>query len=252
MTIPTTYMWALCAREIKRFQKLWFDTVATPIVSTVLFLTTFSIVAGDRVIAGTAFPAFVYAGLLGMMVVNSCFSNPIFALILSKNVGTIVDLQLVPIAPWRVGIAYAIAALVRGIVTVLIASLFTIWFIPGIAILHPFVFLAAIVLTGMEFGMLGVSLGLLLKNFESLTFVMMLVMQPMIFLAGVFYPVSTLPSPWNIVSQLNPLHHNINLIRYGMLGYQDISPLISVAVVIMICAILFVVMNKVASKSLKR
>ena len=223
----TTYMWALCAREIKRFQKLWFDTVATPIMSTVLYLAIFGIVAGGRSVAGATYPAFVYAGLLGMMMVNSSFANPTFALILSKNVGTIIDIQLAPIAPWRVGIAYAVAAFTRGIFTVIVASLVTIWFIPGISLLHPLAFIAALILTGMEFGMLGVTFGLVMKNFESLTLVTTFIMQPMIFLAGVFYPVSTLPAPWNFISQLNPLHHNINLLRYGMIGYRDFSPFAS-------------------------
>ncbi len=247
-----TYMWALYAREVKRFQKLWLDTVATPIMSTVLYLTIFGVIAGGRAVSGTTYSAFVYAGLLGMMMVNSSFSNPTFALILSKNVGTIIDIQLAPIAPWRVGIAYALAGFTRGVYTVVIASLLTIWFIPGISIQHPLTFLIALLLTGLEFGMLGVIFGLIMKNFESLTLVMTFVMQPMIFLAGVFYPISTLPAPWNTLSQLNPLHHNINLLRYGMIGYTDISPLISLGVIVGISLILFTIMNQVASKSLKQ
>ena len=248
----TTFMWALYAREVKRFQKLWFDTVATPIMSTVLYLLIFGVVAGSRSIPGTTYSAFVYAGLLGMMMVNSSFANPTFALILSKNVGTIVDIQLAPIAPWRVGIAYALAAFTRGVFTVVVAGIITIWFIPGIAIQHPLTFLAGLLLTGTEFGMLGVTCGLMMKNFESLTLVTTFILQPMIFLAGVFYPVSLLPAPWNTVSLFNPLHHNINLLRYGMIGYSDFSPFASFIIILLLSVGLFAFMNQIAAKSLKQ
>ena len=251
MTI-TTYTWALYAREVKRFQKIWLDTLATPIVSTVLYLVIFGVVAGGRTIPGTTYPAFVYAGLLGMMMVNSSFSNPTFALILSKNVGTIIDIQLAPIAPWQVGIAYSLAAFTRGLFTVIAATLITMWFIPGASLVHPIMFILGLLVTGMQFGMLGVTTGLLVKNFETLTLIMTFVMQPMIMLAGVFYPVSTLPAPWAFVSQLNPLHHNINLLRYGMIGYSDVNPLISLAVALGVAVIVFVLMNNIAVRALKK
>ncbi len=248
----TGYIWALYAREVKRFQKIWFDTVATPVVSTLLYLLIFGVVTAGRSIEGVDYKAFVYTGLLGMVMVNSSFSNPMFALILSKNVGTIVDIQLAPISPARVGLAYAMAAFTRGIITVLIATLITIWFIPGVGIMHPLILVAALIITGLEFGLFGVIFGLIFKNFESLTFLMTFIMQPMIFLAGVFYPISMLPAPWDSVSLLNPLHHNINLIRYGLLGYNDANPLLSFSIITILTITLFIVMNAVAVKSLKQ
>ncbi|MDF1497535.1 MAG: ABC transporter permease [Patescibacteria group bacterium] len=248
----SAYIWALYAREVKRFQKIWFDTVASPVVSTLLYLLIFGVVTAGRSIEGVDYKAFVYAGLLGMVMVNSSFSNPMFALILSKNVGTIVDIQLAPISPARVGMAYAMAAFTRGIITVFIAGLITVWFIPGVGLDHPLILMAALVITGIEFGLFGVIFGLLLKNFESLTFLMTFVMQPMIFLAGVFYPISLLPKPWDFVSIFNPLHHNINLIRYGLVGYSDTAPLLSFAVIVVLSLVLFGAMNAVASRALRK
>ena len=91
--------------------------------------------------------------------------------------------------------------------------------------------MAVIILNGLVFGMLGVVFGMWAKNFEALTFITTFVLQPMIFLAGVFYPVASLPQPWATVSLFNPLHHTINLVRYSFLGYADVNPLISLAVV---------------------
>lgn len=248
MHIP---MWSLYAREVKRFQKIWLDTVFTPIVSVGLYLTVFGVVAVGRDIGGVPYLTFVYIGLLTMMVVNSSFSNPAFALIISKNVGNIIDLQLAPITPWRIGLAYALAAFTRGIITLVIALVFTMFFVPGLTLLHPLLTILALVLTGIEFGMLGVAFGFLAKNFEALTFMTTFVMQPMIFLAGVFYPISTLPAPWSTISLFNPIHHNINLLRYTTIGYTDIHPLISWLVVIGCSIALFIAMQLITKRSIQ-
>ncbi|EKD42964.1 MAG: hypothetical protein ACD_72C00518G0002 [uncultured bacterium] len=246
-----TFMWALYAREVKRFQKIWMDTVFSPIVSVVLYLGVFGIVSSGRTINGLPYITFVYAGLLAMMVVNSSFSNPSFALIIAKNVGSIIDLQLVPIKAWRIGVAYALAAFTRGILTLAIALIFTIWFIPALGLYHPLYLVIALFVTGLEFGMLGVIFGFMAKNFEALTFMTTFVLQPMIFLAGVFYPISTLPRPWSVISMFNPIHHNINLFRYAVTDYSDINPLVSMAVILGFSTVLFIIMYFVTKRSIK-
>jgi ABC-2 type transport system permease protein len=163
-------MWALYAREVKRFQKIWMDTVFSPIVSMGLYLAVFGIVLQGREVGGFNYLAFIYTGLLAMVLVNGSFSNPGFSLIIAKNVGTIVDLQVAPISTWRIGVAYALAALTRGLITLLIAAAFTFWFIPGIQIAHPLLLIAVLLLNGFCFGLLGVAFGMWAKGFESLTF----------------------------------------------------------------------------------
>ncbi len=224
-------MWALYAREVKRFQKLWLDTVFNPIVSIGLYLAVFGVISGDRDVLGIPFLTFVYVGLLTMNVINASMSNPAFALIISKNLGTIVDLQLAPIAPWRIGIAYALAAATRAGATLLVALLLTVWFIPMVPIAHPFLLLLALVGTALEFGLLGVAFGIWAKNFEALTVLMTFILQPMLFLAGVFYPINALPTPWDTISAWNPVHHNINLVRFAATGVADGNPWISAVVI---------------------
>ncbi len=219
------------------------DTVFSPIVSMILYLAVFGVVAGGKMVGDTNYLAFIYSGLLGMIIINSSFSNPGFALIISKNLGSIIDLQLAPIKPWAIGIAYALAAMTRGVVTLILAMLLTVWFVPGFTVEHPFLLLVVLVLSGLQYGIIGVLFGMWAKNFEALTFITTFVLQPMIFLAGVFYPISQLPQPWYTVSSFNPLHHNINLFRYAFLGYSDVSPYLSLAIVIGLTVVLFLIMQ---------
>ncbi len=243
-------MWALYAREVKRFQKLWMDTVLNPIVSVGLYLAVFGVVAQGRVVDGVPYLAFIYVGLLSMNLINASISNPAFALIISKNLGTIIDLQLAPISPWRVGLAYAMAALTRGVITLFVGVICTMWFIPLDGITHPLLLLTAILITGIEFGILGVAFGMWAKNFEALTFLTTFILQPMIFLAGVFYPIDSLPTPWNIISQFNPLHHNVNLLRFSVTGYADGSPWTSLVVILVLLVCATVGMHYIVKKKL--
>lgn len=245
-----TYMWALYAREVKRFRKLLLDTIFSPIVSMVLYLAIFGVVTSNQRIEGVSFLAFIYTGLLGMTLVNAGFSNPGFALIIAKNLGSIVDLQVTPIKSWQIGIAYALAALTRGIVTLALALVLTIWFIPGMGMAHPLQLICVVILTGLQYGMLGVVFGMWAKGFEALTFVSTFVLQPMIFLAGVFYPIASLPAPWDTISQLNPVHHTVNLFRYGIIGYTDTPIAISWGVVLSISLLFFGLMNWMCIKKL--
>lgn len=246
--IPTT---ALVAREVKRFQKIWLDTLVSPIMSMVLFLAVFGVVSGGRDVAGIPYLAFVYAGLITMTMVNASFSNPSFALVISKNVGTFMDLQITPVPAWGVGIAYAAAASIRAILTVSVAVLVTIWFVPIQGIAHPFLLIGSMLLIGLTFGMLGVVFGMYAKNFEALTFVTTFIIQPMIFLAGTFYPISQLPGIWSTVSLFNPMHHAVNLMRYSITGFADSVPMVSLAVMISLAVIVFFPMQWITKKNLK-
>jgi ABC-2 type transport system permease protein len=245
-------MWALYAREVKRFQKIFLDTVFSPIVSLSLYLAVFGVVTGNRIVAENVnYIAFVYAGLLCMNMVNSSFANPGFALIISKQLGSIIDLQITPIKSWQIGIAYALAALTRGIITLAIAVFVTIWFVPGMHILHPLQFIPALLLTGFIYGSIGVIFGMWGKNFEFLTVVTTFILQPMIFLAGVFYPITSLPQPWSTLSEFNPIHHSVNLIRYTLLGYADAPPTTSWVFLIIFAIVLFAIMTISTKRNIK-
>ncbi|MCC6563889.1 ABC transporter permease, partial [Candidatus Uhrbacteria bacterium] len=174
-----------------------------------------------------------------------------FALVIAKNVGTFMDLQITPVPPWGVGLAYAFAASIRGIITLLIALLATVWFIPISGVANPLLLIVSVVLIGVAFGMLGVIFGMYAKNFEALTFVMTFIIQPMIFLAGTFYSIKQLPGIWPTVSLFNPMHHAVNLVRYSVTGYADSAPMVSLAVMAAFAVAIFIPMQWITTKNLK-
>lgn len=247
-----TYFWALYGRETKRFRKLWMDTLFNPIVSVGLYLLVFGVLLGTQRIGQVNALTFVYSGLLSMVLVNSSFSNPGFALVIARNLGSIADLQLAPLKPWSIGFAYALAALTRAVITLLMALALTAWWVPELGVVHPFLLAPIILINGLLFGFVGVIFGMKARGFEALTFATTFVLQPMIFLAGVFYPISRLPAPWDTISLFNPLHHTVNLMRYAILGYEDIDVRISALVIGVLFVLAGSIMSSVVKKELKR
>jgi len=246
------YSWALYAREVKRFQKILLDTLLSPIVSLLLYLSVFGVILGNSFVFGIPYVSYVYVGLLTMSLVNASFSNPAFALVIGKNLGTNVDLQVVPLRPFGIAFAYAFAAATRGMLTLVVAVLITVWFVPSITILNPLLLIVTLVMTGLLFGCLGVIFGAYAKNFEALTFVTSFVLQPMIFLAGTFYPISSLPGFWQTVAAWNPVHHVMNAVRYSVFGISDSNVFVSYGVLVGLLGIVLVLSHVFTKKFLYR
>ncbi len=246
------YSFALYAREVKRFQKILLDTLLSPIVSLLLYLSVFGVILGKSVVMGIPYVAYVYIGLLTMSFVNASFSNPAFALVIGKNLGTNVDLQVVPVRPFGIALAYAFAAATRGLLTLCAAIALTVWFVPSITILHFPLLILTLIITGLLFGLMGVVFGVYAKNFEALTFVTSFVLQPMIFLAGTFYPISSLPGFWQNIAAWNPVHHVMNAIRYSVFGISDSSVVVSYGVLVGLLVVMLLLAQVFTKKFLYR
>ena len=221
---------ALVVREVHRFLKIWADTVVTPVASTVFFMLVFSVVGQPGVSGGAPYLPFVYAGLLAMNVATGSFSNPAFSLVISKNIGSFIDIKLAPMRPFFVGLAYGFSGLIRAAVILALTIACTAWAVPGFGVAHPLIAAGAFILCGLQFSWAGVIFGCLTNRFEALPFVLGFILQPMVFLGGVFYAISVLPEPWQTVSLFNPMHHSINLIRFGLTGQADTDIMLSLLV----------------------
>lgn len=228
----------LFRREATRFRKIMVDTVISPVVSNLLYLIIFNIAVSGRDINGISYIQFLAPGLIAMTLINSSFSNPSFALVISKFAGTISDILITPLTGAQIVLAYVGAAMVRAIITafatLLVILIFThleIYSIP-LALLSAFI-------TSFFFGTIGVIFGYFAKQFDNLTLMTTFIMTPMLFLGGVFYPVSNLTEPWRTISLFNPLLYFIDFFRFSVLGVHFIEPKISFSVGILSILIVF-------------
>jgi ABC-2 type transport system permease protein len=223
----------LLYKELLRFWKVSFQTIAAPVLTALLYLLIFSQVLESRVqvYQGVTYAAFLIPGLAMMSLLQNAFANSSSSLIQSKITGNIIFVLLSPLSPLEMFLAYALASIVRGVVVCAGVLLFTHWMVP-LPIAHPLWVLAFAVLGGAILGALGMIAGIWADKFDQLAAFQNFLIVPLTFLAGVFYSVHSLPEFWQKASHLNPFFYMVDGFRYGFFGVGDVAPEISLAVVL--------------------
>lgn len=222
----------LFKKEILRFWRVGFQTVAAPVLTALLYLLVFSHALSRHVevYAGVSYTAFLIPGLVMMSMVQNAFANSSSSLIQSKITGNIVFILLPPLSHREFFAAYLLAAIVRGVVVGVGVLLATGWMaLPPVE--HPLWVLTFAVLGSGILGVLGIVAGIWAEKFDQLAAFQNFLIMPLTFLSGVFYSVHTLPPFWYTVSHLNPVFYMIDGFRYGFFGVGDTDPWQSFTVV---------------------
>jgi len=222
---------ALFYKEILRFWKVGFQTVAAPVLTAVLYLLIFGHVLQDhvKVYDRIGYTAFLVPGLVMMSVLQNAFANSASSLVQSKIMGNLVFLLLTPLGAWHWFVAYVGAAILRGLLVGLGVYLVTLWYAPPQVAALAWILVFA-VLGAALMGVLGLLAGLWSDKFDQMALFQNFIVMPMTFLSGVFYSIHSLPGVWQAISQVNPFFYMIDGFRFGFFGVSDVSPWFSLGV----------------------
>ncbi|QYF86477.1 ABC transporter permease [Brevundimonas sp. PAMC22021] len=229
----------LYQREVRRFWKVGAQTVAAPVVTTLLYMLVFVVaLQGARPpLHGTPFAEFVAPGLIMMAILNNAFANSSSSLIQAKIMGTATDFLTPPLSPLELTLGFTLGSATRGALVGLVTAICVLPFARlGVANILAIVWFA--VAASFIMGMLGVLAGLWSEKFDHLSAVQNFVVMPMTFLSGAFYLVENLPEPFATVSHFNPFFYLIDGFRYGFIGHAESN----LAVGVVGSAVLMVVM----------
>ncbi|HZV62474.1 MAG TPA: ABC transporter permease [Methylophilaceae bacterium] len=240
--------WTLFKKELLRFWRVSFQTVAAPVMTALLYLLIFSHVLEGRVqvYPGVEYTAFLIPGLIMMSLLQNAFANSSSSLIQSKVMGSIIFVLLTPISYMGFFIAFLAASIIRGLVVGLGIYLVAIFFV-DLPVVHPWFILAFAVLGSALLGALGIIAGIWSEKFDQMAAFQNFIIMPLSFLSGVFYSIHSLPPFWQKVSHLNPFFYMIDGFRYGFFGVGDISPWVSLGIV----ALSLIVLSWATLKMLK-
>src|SRR5574338_560313 len=222
----------LLHKEVLRFVKVGVQTVAAPVLTSMLYLLIFSHVLEERVqvFEGVRYTSFLLPGLVMMSVLQNSFANSSSSLIQSKITGNLVFLLLAPLSHREMYAAYVLASMLRGMAVGAGVFIVTAWF-ARLSFAAPAWILAFALLGSAILGTLGLIAGIWAEKFDQLAAFQNFLIMPLTFLSGVFYSTHTLPDLWRHVSRLNPFFYMIDGFRYGFFGVSDVAPLASLAVV---------------------
>lgn len=230
----------LWRREVNRFMKIKKQTLGAPLLETFLYITVFGAALGSRIkqLHGIDYVVFVIPGLIMMSWSINAFSNNSSSILQQKFQGAIQDQLSSPASPLELLLAFTFGGFMRGLIvaglTFVVASLLV-----DLPVDHILVLVPSLFLVGFFFSQLGVLTGVRAEQFDDVAFVQTFVLTPLIFLGGVFYSATLLPQPFQTLTHFDPIYYMINLVRYGFVGYTEVSIPLSLLALTAATAVLF-------------
>ncbi|MGB0697356.1 MAG: ABC transporter permease [Rhodospirillaceae bacterium] len=245
-------LWELYLKEVRRFFKVFMQTVAAPIVTTLIFLAIFTLALGRSVeeVEGFPFAEFLAPGLIMMAMVQNAFANTSSSIIISKIQGNIVDVLMPPISATEMLVAYVMGGVTRGIVVGLAVAVGMMPFVElhvhhfALILFHGFA-------ASMMLSLLGMIGGIWADKFDHIAAVTNFIVTPLSFLSGTFYTVERLPENVQILAHWNPFFYMIDGFRYGFIGHESALPVTGVLVVGLVNVALIALCWKMLSSGYK-
>ena len=234
--------------EMARTFRAPLQSIASPVISTILYFVVFGSAIGSRMtmIDSVPYGVFIVPGLIMLTVIMQSVANASFGIYFPKYLGTIYEPLSAPISPLEMVIGYVGAATTKSIALGLIILAVSFLFVP-ITILHPFVMLLFLFITSFAFSLLGFIIGICARNFEQLNIVPTLIFTPLVFLGGSFYSIKILPPIWQTITLFNPALYLISGFRWAFFGVSDVPVTLSLAAIGFFSILLFGIVSWIFS-----
>lgn len=232
-------------REVRRFVRIWPQTLLPPAITMVLYFVIFGNLIGSRVgeMGGFSYMEYIVPGLIMMSVITNSYANVVSSFFSAKFQRSIEELLVSPMSPHVILIGYVTGGVLRGLAVAFIVTLLSLFF-TQLQVHHIGITLLVIVLTATLFAMGGFVNAVFARNFDDISIIPNFVLTPLTYLGGVFYSISLLSPLWQTLSLANPILHMVNAFRYGILGVSDIHIGVAISLMLLGCVVLYVVCLK--------
>ncbi|WP_312727609.1 ABC transporter permease [Stutzerimonas kunmingensis] len=223
-------------REIRRYTRIWPQTLLPPAITMVLYFVIFGSLIGARIgdMDGFSYMDYIVPGLIMMSVITNSYSNVVSSFFSTKFQRSIEELLVSPVSPHVIVIGFALGGITRGLAVAVIVTLLSMFF-TDLRVHHLGVTVLVITLTASIFALGGFINAVFARNFDDISIIPTFVLTPLTYLGGVFYSINLLSPFWQTLSLANPVLHMVNAFRYGILGVSDIR--IGVAISFMLVAV---------------
>tara|TARA_R110000851_G_scaffold168679_2_gene314571 strand:+ start:356 stop:1129 length:774 start_codon:yes stop_codon:yes gene_type:complete len=235
-------LWTLVLKEIKRFTRIWPQTLLPPSITMAMYFIIFGNLIGSRIgdMDGFSYMDFIVPGLIMMSVITNSYSNVASSFFSNKFQRSIEEMMVSPMPNWVILAGFILGGMARGLGVGLIVTVVSLFF-TRLTMEHPLLTVLVVVLTSALFSIGGFINALLANKFDDISIVPTFILTPLTYLGGVFYSISMLPDFWQGVSMLNPILYMVNVFRYGFLGVSDIPVGWALTAIFAFIIVLFVV-----------
>jgi ABC-2 type transport system permease protein len=222
--INTTGIWTIYRGEMARMKRTIWQSVATPVLTTVLYFIVFGSAIGSRIqhVGGVGYGAFIVPGLIMLSLLTQSISNASIGIYFPKFTKTIYEILSAPISFGEAVFAYVSAAATKSVILALIILVTATFFVP-VRILHPGWMVTFLLLIAIAFSLFGFIIGIWAESFEQLAIIPSLIVTPLTFLGGAFYSLDMLPQPWRTINMLNPVVYLVSGFRWSFYGIGDVG-----------------------------
>ncbi|MCW2987475.1 MAG: type transporter [Solirubrobacterales bacterium] len=240
MTAGQIRFLSLVRREVNRFMKIKRQTIGAPLLETFLYISVFGAALGSRIhtLHGFRYIVFVIPGLIMMAFATNAFTNNSSSILQQKFLGAIHDQLSSPASPRELLLAFCLGGFVRGLIVATLTFILSI-ILTNLTVDHALVLIPSLALVGFFYANLVVLIGNRAEQFDDVAFAQTFVLQPLIFLGGVFYSAALLPQPFETLTKFDPVYYMISLVRYGFVGVSEVSIPLSLAALTAATAALF-------------
>ena len=227
----------LLTREVRRFLRIWPQTLLPPAITMTLYFIIFGNLIGSRIgeMGGFSYMEYIAPGIIMMSVINNAYANVASSFYSAKFQRHIEELLVAPIPNHLILAGYVAGGTARGLCVGLIVTIVSLFF-TSIEIQHLFITISMVILSAIMFALGGFINAIYARSFDEIAIIPTFILTPMTYLGGVFYSISLLPEFWQNVSLLNPILYMVNAFRFGMLGVSDIAVEIAFSI-ILVCII---------------
>ena len=214
----------LIFKEIRRFSRIWTQTLVPPAITMSLYFVIFGNLIGSRIgeMDGFDYIQFIVPGLIMMSVITNSYGNVVSSFYGTKFQGHIEELLVSPTPNWLIIIGYVLGGVTRGLIVGVIVTLLSLYF-TDLQLHSAWITFSVVLMTAILFSLGGFLNAIFANSFDDINIIPIFVLTPMTYLGGVFYSIHLLPDFWYNISLLNPVLYMVNTFRYGILGISDIN-----------------------------
>ncbi|MGE8297638.1 MAG: ABC transporter permease [Pseudomonas sp.] len=227
-------------REVRRFVRIWPQTLLPPAITMVLYFVIFGNLIGQRIgdMGGFSYMEYIVPGLIMMSVITNSYGNVVSSFFGSKFQRNVEELLVSPVSPHTILVGFVVGGVLRGLAVGVIVTILSLFF-THLQVHHLGVTILVVLLTATIFSLGGFVNAVYARNFDDISIVPTFVLTPLTYLGGVFYSITLLPPFWQTVSMGNPILHMVNAFRYGILGVSDIRIGVAIGFMLLATAVLY-------------